>query len=118
MHGLHACLFKYITVAVFRIYAECIAPDKDWKQLGIYPPLFGLIGYLGNAIQMTVKQSRSPGRTQSDRHVKPQSASLTCKKYGKMQLKSLLIITWFGSIREISLIRDSVLRRPSDIVRK
>ena len=22
-----------------------IAPDKDWKQLGIYPPLFGLIGY-------------------------------------------------------------------------
>ena len=21
------------------------APDKDWKQLGIYPPLFGLIGY-------------------------------------------------------------------------
>ena len=24
----------------------CIAPDKDWRQLGIYPPLFGLIGYL------------------------------------------------------------------------
>ena len=23
---------------------QCIAPDKDWKQLGIYPPLFGLIG--------------------------------------------------------------------------
>ena len=22
-----------------------IAPDKDWGQLGIYPPLFGLIGY-------------------------------------------------------------------------
>ena len=22
-----------------------IAPDKDWRQLGIYPPLFGLIGY-------------------------------------------------------------------------
>ena len=22
-----------------------IAPDKDWKQLGIYPLLFGLIGY-------------------------------------------------------------------------
>ena len=22
-----------------------IAPDKDWMQLGIYPPLFGLIGY-------------------------------------------------------------------------
>ena len=24
---------------------ECIAPDKDWRQLGIYPPLFGLNGY-------------------------------------------------------------------------
>ena len=22
------------------------APDKDWRQLGIYPPLFGLFGYL------------------------------------------------------------------------
>ena len=22
-----------------------IAPDKDWRQLGIYPPLFDLIGY-------------------------------------------------------------------------
>ena len=22
-----------------------IARDKDWMQLGIYPPLFGLIGY-------------------------------------------------------------------------
>ena len=25
--------------------ADTMAPDKDWKQLGIYPPLFGLIGY-------------------------------------------------------------------------
>ena len=24
---------------------QLIAPDKDWKQLGIYPPLFGLIGH-------------------------------------------------------------------------
>ena len=24
---------------------DTIAPDKDWRQLGIYPPLFGLIGY-------------------------------------------------------------------------
>ena len=24
---------------------EDIAPDKDWRQLGIYLPLFGLIGY-------------------------------------------------------------------------
>ena len=22
-----------------------IAPDKNWRQLGIYPPLFGFIGY-------------------------------------------------------------------------
>ena len=22
-----------------------IAADKDWRQLGIYPPLFDLIGY-------------------------------------------------------------------------
>ena len=22
-----------------------IAPDKDWRQLGIYPPLLDLIGY-------------------------------------------------------------------------
>ena len=26
-------------------YVSAIAPDKDWKQLGIYPPLFGLTGY-------------------------------------------------------------------------
>ena len=23
---------------------QAIAPDKDWKQLGVYPPLFGLLG--------------------------------------------------------------------------
>ena len=23
MHGLQACLFKYITIAEFRIYAQC-----------------------------------------------------------------------------------------------
>ena len=27
------------------LHIDVIAPDKDWKQLGIYPPLFGLIGY-------------------------------------------------------------------------
>ena len=32
------------TTSADNIY-RCIAPDKDWKQLGIYPPLFGLIGY-------------------------------------------------------------------------
>ena len=32
------CFFIYFII----IY---IAPDKDWRQLGIYPPLFGLIGY-------------------------------------------------------------------------
>ena len=26
------------------IEVTVIAPDKDWKQLGIYPSLFGLIG--------------------------------------------------------------------------
>ena len=25
--------------------SHAIAPDKDWRQLGIYPPLFDLIGY-------------------------------------------------------------------------
>ena len=36
------------TVAQGKCYKEVlshIAPDKDWRQLGIYPPLFGLIGY-------------------------------------------------------------------------
>ena len=28
-----------------RIESKYIAPDKDWKHFGIYPPLFGLIGY-------------------------------------------------------------------------
>ena len=27
------------------LLTETIAPDKDWRQLGIYPPLFDLIGY-------------------------------------------------------------------------
>ena len=31
-------------------YAKFIAPDKDWKQLGIYPHLFGLLGYFKLAI--------------------------------------------------------------------
>ena len=34
MHGLQACLFKYITVAAFRIYAlhgEDGAKQGDWK---------------------------------------------------------------------------------------
>ena len=30
----------------FFIFSSPIsALDKDWRQLGIYPPLFGLIGY-------------------------------------------------------------------------
>ena len=28
-----------------KMFPSGIAPDKDWKQLGIYPPRFGLIGY-------------------------------------------------------------------------
>ena len=33
--------------AVFNLLLNSmfIAPDKDWRQLGIYPPLFDLIGY-------------------------------------------------------------------------
>ena len=29
----------------WQIEPIAIAPDKDWRQLGIYPPLFDLIGY-------------------------------------------------------------------------
>ena len=31
MHGLQACLLKYITNAAFRIYAEC---DEDAAKIG------------------------------------------------------------------------------------
>ena len=34
MHGLQACLFEYITVAAFRIYAECgedAAKKGGWR---------------------------------------------------------------------------------------
>ena len=34
----------FLQTVFFRI-PNSIAPDKDWRQLGIYPPLFGLIGY-------------------------------------------------------------------------
>ena len=27
------------------VHRDDIAPDKDSRQLGIYPPLFGFIGY-------------------------------------------------------------------------
>ena len=30
MHGLQACLFKYITVAAFRIYVQC--PEDAVKR--------------------------------------------------------------------------------------
>ena len=36
---------------------------------------------------MTVKQSRSPGRTRSDRHVQPHSASLNFKKFDEIREK-------------------------------
>ena len=32
-------------IAFDKIDALFIAPDKYWRQLGFYPPLFGLIGY-------------------------------------------------------------------------
>ena len=34
MHGLQACLFKYITVAAFHIYAQCVkdvAKRRGWR---------------------------------------------------------------------------------------
>ena len=31
--------------AIINFARYCIAPDKDWKLLGIYPHLFGLIEY-------------------------------------------------------------------------
>ena len=33
------------TIRLLRQDLITIAPDKDWRQLGIYPPLFDLIGY-------------------------------------------------------------------------
>ena len=34
-----------IRMTIFEGNIVIVAPDKDWRQLGIYPPLFGLIGY-------------------------------------------------------------------------
>ena len=39
---------KYMTTfkeSIIPLAIVIIAPDKDWRQLGIYPPLFDLIGY-------------------------------------------------------------------------
>ena len=39
MHGLQACLFKYITVAAFHIYAQCgedAAKRRGWNSHGNY----------------------------------------------------------------------------------
>ena len=41
MHNNRAILFFIETGK----NGKGIAPDKDWRQLGIYPPLFDLIGY-------------------------------------------------------------------------
>ena len=39
-------LFKLISGhAPISVHLLLIAPDKDWRQMGIYPPLFDLIGY-------------------------------------------------------------------------
>ena len=35
--------FSYFSTKTYVV--GTIAPDKDWRQLGIYPPLFDLIGY-------------------------------------------------------------------------
>ena len=38
-------LTKMEIIHTFSSLPSVIAPDKDSRQLGIYPPLFGLIGY-------------------------------------------------------------------------
>ena len=43
--GLSKDTVKVSFVLVLYIPVSSIAPDKDWRLLGIYPPLFGLIGY-------------------------------------------------------------------------
>ena len=41
----HYLLDTVILVILANTGHTGIAPDKDWRQLVIYPPLFGLIGY-------------------------------------------------------------------------
>ena len=41
---LDLCTLTYFYNVTSVIYVV-IAPDKDSRQLGIYPPIFGLIGY-------------------------------------------------------------------------
>ena len=36
-------LLSYFSIKTYVVGS--IAPDKDWRQMGIYPPLFDLIGY-------------------------------------------------------------------------
>ena len=35
MHGLEACIFEYITVAAFRVYAQC---GEDFTKRGGWKP--------------------------------------------------------------------------------
>ena len=39
-------IVDHLNLKLLIFYSNTIAPDKDWRQLGIYPPLFDLIGYL------------------------------------------------------------------------
>ena len=41
---LQNLLSAAVVIGVLKVLLP-IAPDKDWRQLGIYPPLFDLIGY-------------------------------------------------------------------------
>ena len=47
MYGLNFFCLLPVSVCIddYVMIGSYIAPDKDWRQLGIYPPLFGLIGY-------------------------------------------------------------------------
>ena len=63
MHGLHTCLFKYITVAAFRVYAQrgddvhalnshgnyIAGHGKSWKNHGIM-----FLNFCGNPVMPLV----------------------------------------------------------------
>ena len=54
---LHAYLFADFSIIFSRvpIFSRIlVAPDKDWKQYGIYPPHFCLIGYFNLVFQIFV----------------------------------------------------------------
>ena len=44
-YGSWDSLFPISMSPTANLWVPKIAPDKDWRQLGIHPPLFGLSGY-------------------------------------------------------------------------